>query len=1287
MSKELVFKVVLQADTKDYVSNVKQSEDVTKAIVKTIAEEADKLREASEQAGKEVGKIVPDDLKSKADDAKAAVSEVSKAADELEKQSGEASAKVADLGDKLKETGNDANIALKNIGEIVPESTTKMATALTQNLTNATTAIKSAGINAGETAKNFTEFGQVSEKALGVLKSDLDQAKQKLQAFSTTNAKPQDIESAQRAVDQLEKEVEQADQAFNNFTQASNKANQELRETEATSDKAQVGFSVLKTTIGTLTAGLAALGLGLTINELIATSDATQQMASRLRNATDSVEEYNQVQSRLLELANATFRPLAEAQEVYLVTAGTMKSLGYSTNEVLTLTDSLALSFTHNATRADQAQSAQDALAQSLAKGSVDADAWMSIITGADNVVGDLARSTGRTESEIRKLGVEGKISVNELTKALIESRDRNFELASAMENSTADAMQQVRNNITALIGQMNEQYNISSRLASVIQGLGGDLDWIAVLFDDVMLAVDALSEEFDSIDPTIFESLKQAISSAYDAVKQISIGLYELGEISIKQLNDGLNNIVAVLGSFTGEATKAGDQVSFLTRTTQGLSITFEAISDVVFALRLVVMTLAGVFYDLGVVINGVLATITFGDVSDQFAANAEKMRLKAKQFYDDVDQLALAHESQAKKRLDEAVESESEKNARILAENKKALDDLLAIQEQEEQNSDKLQSRKLKAVTDYATEAVQANSGVLSSALELELAQKGYFATVDQGGKVVVTRLTEAEQATAAATLEIKKQEQAFKNASDTGAKLGVDLEQVVNKVSTGFSDAQGQLNNFVKQLMIAGIDGEKSADMIYQAWQKWLSQAKNTAEIDEAKKKLMEMGVAGQVTGEQLNAGFKLASAAARDLDPALNDAREAGKALGIDIDKTANIMSQGFSQGSTSLDTLKQKLEEAGITGQEASNTLYQGWKTWLEKADSQVELDAAKAKLKEFEAQGVFSTKQVEMGMLALKLQAQKAAEATDETTEAFKRLGIQTKEQLKLDAELALAAFNKVQASGQATADGLKQAYERVIQAAIASGDQAVIANAKAKASSLGLQVQIDETGKAVVKTTQEIVDALYPIGSAAESATGRAAQGFRDLGRTAREEAQSSADAWAKAMEEVAAKRAAQAAETAKGLGQMADGQNAMAQDFYDQLIAGGMEKGRAEALKKEAMTRMNNQLMDSLNGGTAQGRFDAAVGANASKDWMDNILKGLSHSGSVSTPQINAPSIQPPVIQQPTMPNIPTDSGPSVTYNIQFGGKTMQIKGYESQRDLMDEFMTTLESYKKSS
>ena len=213
MSKELVFKVVLEADTKDYVSNIQQSKDTTKAIFEAIKQEAEKLRQASAETAKQ-------------------------------------------------------------IGEIVPESTTKMASALTQNLNNATTAIQNAGTNAGATAKNFAEFGRVSEQALGVLKSDLDQAKQKLHDLSTTNATPQDIKTAQHAVDQLEKEVEQADAAFNKFEGAVLNANKEVRSTESASFTAQNGINGIKFAWGALTTAMAAVGIGLGVKELAEAADS-----------------------------------------------------------------------------------------------------------------------------------------------------------------------------------------------------------------------------------------------------------------------------------------------------------------------------------------------------------------------------------------------------------------------------------------------------------------------------------------------------------------------------------------------------------------------------------------------------------------------------------------------------------------------------------------------------------------------------------------------------------------------------------------------------------------------------------------------------------------------------------------------------------------------------------------------------------------------------------------------------------------------------------------------------
>lgn len=218
----------------------------------------------------------------------------------------------------------------------------------------------------------------------------------------------------------------------------------------------------------------------LTINKAIAMADGYTQMAARIRNATQSAEEYALVQDRLLNTANTTYRQLGEAQEVYLSMAGGMKSLGKSTKDTLDLTDSLSFSFTHNATRVDQAQSAMDALSKSMAKGKVDGDAWISIVTGADNVIADMAKQTGKTEAQIRKLGAEGKVSLEDLIKTLIATREQNEKLANNMENSLADGFTKLSNEVTVYLGKANETTSATGIMASSLGVLADNLDMVA---------------------------------------------------------------------------------------------------------------------------------------------------------------------------------------------------------------------------------------------------------------------------------------------------------------------------------------------------------------------------------------------------------------------------------------------------------------------------------------------------------------------------------------------------------------------------------------------------------------------------------------------------------------------------------------------------------------------------------------------------------------------------------------------------------------------------------------
>lgn len=220
------------------------------------------------------------------------------------------------------------------------------------------------------------------------------------------------------------------------------------------------------------------------------------------------------------------------------------------------------------------------------------------------------------------------------------------------------------------------------------------------------------------------------------------------------------------------------------------------------------------------------------------------------------------------------------------------------------------------------------------------------------------------------------------------------------------------------------------------------------------------------------------FNQATDSVNNTGKALVQARKGAEALGVDLDIALNRVSEKFAANQVHLTNYANGLDELGLKGEQAANALYMGWEKWLASAKSEVEIEAAKAKLQSFGEQGKLSTSQVEMGMQAVKRAVQEIPDSLSPVEAAFERLGIKTKEQLKLAADLALNDFNTILKSGEATQDALQQAYEETIRLAYASGDAQVIAAANAKAAYLGLEVQLDATGKATVTKLGEIQQA-----------------------------------------------------------------------------------------------------------------------------------------------------------------------------------------------------------------
>lgn len=282
-----------------------------------------------------------------------------------------------------------------------------------------------------------------------------------------------------------------------------------------------------------------------TLQSVIELSDQYGQMASRIRNATSSAEEYAMVQERLLQTANGTFRALSEAQEVYLATADTLRDLGYTTSDVLDITDSFSYALVRDAARADQATTAMDAWSKALMKNKVEADGWASIMAATPSIVEGIAEATGRTKAEIRQLGASGKLSVEALNEGLRRTRDENKALADEMETSVADSFTKLRNSMTVFIGKVNESSGASQVLTSNIAELAN-----ALQDPETIRAAQELAAGVVSALNQIIAGAKETVRIVKWAAEGIAAALHGAASDDIVRLEDQLNTYQEMLAN-----------------------------------------------------------------------------------------------------------------------------------------------------------------------------------------------------------------------------------------------------------------------------------------------------------------------------------------------------------------------------------------------------------------------------------------------------------------------------------------------------------------------------------------------------------------------------------------------------------------------------------------------------------------------------------------------------------------------------------------------------------------
>lgn len=1155
----------MDADTKGFIGNIKQSEDAAKSVFNAIKQESERLKQATTDASKEMGNIIP-------------------------------------------------------------KGTSELAAKLSQSLNAATGIIKDAGDNAKSTAGNFTDFGNKAEKALGQLKGDLAQAKQNLEAFSKTKVSPADIEKAQAQIDQLEKEVQQADQAFIEFQAEVGKASTSLKNTDSAAQTAQKGLNGAKFAVNALVGAMAAIGVGLGLRELAEAADSYTNLSVRIQIATREGGDFSSAMAGVHQVALATNSSLQATGDLFTRLNTVGKEMGMTQQQALDLTKTITQAIQIGGGSAQASEAAVQQFIQAMQGGVLRGEEFNSIMENGYGFAEALAKGLGVTTGELRKMAENGELSSERVIKAVQSQATQIQETYNQFPTTISNALQKISTQWQILIGEMDQANGSSATVANALSIIADNLGILKVFFDDVAEGVGWFQDKLSEIDPSTLEAIRSTLSAVYDTIKTVISSLAGIAETAWSTFTSTLDAISPLFNAILN----GKEEVSGLTTLFNIFKIALGVVSDGATGLNIALkLLLSGIQFISGGIYAlsaSVLDFLGFDELAAQAQNASDALFRQAEKNASEANRLALESKSATREAIREIRQTEDEANQERITESQKTLDELKAQEEKHKAD--------YKAISD---ERIQLEQQLY------EARKTGNQAAIDQAVKGL-------------AELDVK--EKAYQAESQKITEAKIQAAQIVASAMIQSADAAGmaQLKVLNAQLAAQGLQ----------------------AEFDSTGKVVVKaMQDAATATEHQSNTTDK---------------ARKAATALGIDLDISLNRVSAKFKETEGQLDNFASGLEDLGVEGQQAGDMTYQAWLKWLETAKSQAEIDYAKAKLQEFGDQGKISTGQVEQGLIAIKLQAQQLPDAIDPVTESFKRLGIQTKEQLRLSAQMALSDFDVVRQSGQATQSDLQKAYEKTIQLAYASGDAQSIAAANAKAASLGLSIQVSETGQVSVKANNAVEESLHRV----RNATGNAGSGFDDLGRRGVASGNATRDAWEEARQAaMAAAKADENSVTNRGMAGRKSRTEYTLEGVKQELRSKGytdekeINRKANELFNASASTRKNALMQYQYEAGKNTPGFALdfkAVNLMAAnnKDYIDLMLQKMSPSvGKTGSSNLNdyAPSI-------PSTPSVRDTNQPAkeVTYNFDFNGKQMKFSGPAGQESLMNELVNQLKVQARS-
>lgn len=223
-------------------------------------------------------------------------------------------------------------------------------------------------------------------------------------------------------------------------------------------------------------------GIGLSVAALVTFTDTATEIRNVLKGATNNTIEFEQALKGVQNIGTTTGTSIKALAELYdtLSTAG--KDFKATQEQTLGITDTIAKAFAAEGKSAGEATGAINALSRSLLKGETDMRGFISILNQSNLLAEALASQFGMTAGEFVRMIEAGKVSSEDLFKALLQSQGI---IQSAFDNTSrtiGQSFTMLQGSIITLVDNFEQMTGAFSFVASVVGVLARNIELLIPL-------------------------------------------------------------------------------------------------------------------------------------------------------------------------------------------------------------------------------------------------------------------------------------------------------------------------------------------------------------------------------------------------------------------------------------------------------------------------------------------------------------------------------------------------------------------------------------------------------------------------------------------------------------------------------------------------------------------------------------------------------------------------------------------------------------------------------------